>query len=171
MVPFTGAGHSRQTELEEEFSLHVVCKWLGNTEKVARRHYLKVRDSHFAQASGAGVSPSVQKVTATCSKDSQEVSSVQIKTLETNESPACAMCGEWSLQDSHPPMKTLGRRNCQLNVAQIWLNLSGFWSSLYASQRPGSLMSRSLAFSKLCSGRHAPRVLVTSTRSSAGVLR
>ena len=105
MVPFTGAGHSRQTELEEEFSLHVVCKWLGNTEKVARRHYLKVRDSHFAQASGAGVSPSVQKVTATCSKDSQEVSSVQIKMLETNESPAYAMCAEWSLQDSHPPMK------------------------------------------------------------------
>ena len=90
---------SRQTELEEEFSLHVVCKWLGNTEKVARRHYLKVRDSHFAQASGAGVSPSVQKVTATCSTDSQEVSSVQIKTLETNESPAYAMCGEWSLQE------------------------------------------------------------------------
>ena len=93
------------------------------------------------------MSPSVQKVIATCSKDSYEVASVQIKTLETNESPAYAMCGEWSLQDSHPPMKTLKKRDGQLNVAQIWLNLSGFWSSPYASQRPGSLMSRQVAFS------------------------
>jgi len=73
--------------------------------------------------------------------------------------------------DRHSMMQKRKKRDGQLNVAQIWLNLSGFWSSLYASQRPDSLMIRSLAFSKLCSGRHAPRVLLTSTRSSAGVFR
>ncbi len=41
---------SRQTELEEIFPSHVVCAWLGNTEKVARDHYLQVTDDHFSRA-------------------------------------------------------------------------------------------------------------------------
>jgi integrase len=41
---------SRQTELAETFPAHVVCKWLGNTEDVARAHYLQVTDEHFRQA-------------------------------------------------------------------------------------------------------------------------
>ena len=41
---------TRQTELEEEFPSHVVCAWLGNSESVARRHYLQVTDDHFAKA-------------------------------------------------------------------------------------------------------------------------
>ena len=43
---------SRQTELEEQFPTHVVCAWLGNSEIVARAHYLQVRDAHFEQANG-----------------------------------------------------------------------------------------------------------------------
>ena len=41
---------SRQTELEETFPTHVVCKWMGNSPKVAQRHYLQVTDSHFEKA-------------------------------------------------------------------------------------------------------------------------
>jgi hypothetical protein len=41
---------SRQTELENRFPTHVVCKWLGNSPKIARKHYLKVTDEHFAAA-------------------------------------------------------------------------------------------------------------------------
>jgi len=41
---------SRQTELEEHFPSHVVCAWLGNSETVARKHYLQVLDSHFQKA-------------------------------------------------------------------------------------------------------------------------
>jgi len=44
---------SRQTELSEDFPSHVVCAWLGNSEDIAREHYLKVTDSHFEKASGA----------------------------------------------------------------------------------------------------------------------
>ena len=43
---------TRQTELEAEFPLHVVCRWLGNSPGVARRHYLQVTDEHFAKAAG-----------------------------------------------------------------------------------------------------------------------
>lgn len=41
---------SRQTELESEFPTHVVCAWLGNSQQVARRHYLQVRDTDFDRA-------------------------------------------------------------------------------------------------------------------------
>lgn len=41
---------SRQTELEETFPTHVVCKWMGNSPKVAQKHYLHVTDSHFEKA-------------------------------------------------------------------------------------------------------------------------
>ena len=58
---FQNCRSSRQTELEAEFPLHVVCKWLGNSESTAKRHYLKLRESHFEQAASAGVLPSVSK--------------------------------------------------------------------------------------------------------------
>lgn len=41
---------SRQTELERQFPLHVVCSWLGNTEAIAKKNYLLVTDSDFEQA-------------------------------------------------------------------------------------------------------------------------
>ncbi len=47
---FQNLRSTRQTELEAEFPLHVVCAWLGNSERVARRHYLQVTDEHFAKA-------------------------------------------------------------------------------------------------------------------------
>jgi integrase len=48
--PFHNLRASRQTELAAEFPLHVVCAWLGNTEEVAKVHYLKVRESDFQKA-------------------------------------------------------------------------------------------------------------------------
>lgn len=41
---------SRQTELEDQFPSHVVCAWMGNSEKVARKHYLQVTPDHIAKA-------------------------------------------------------------------------------------------------------------------------
>ena len=41
---------SRQTELENEFPSHVVCDWLGNSESVARKHYLQTTEDHFKEA-------------------------------------------------------------------------------------------------------------------------
>ena len=41
---------SRQTELEREFPLHVVCSWLGNSPKVANRSYLLTTDADFEKA-------------------------------------------------------------------------------------------------------------------------
>jgi integrase len=46
---------SRQTELANEYPAHVVCKWLGNSELIAAKHYLQVQDEHFDVATNATV--------------------------------------------------------------------------------------------------------------------
>jgi len=43
---------SRETELADEFPIHVVCEWIGNSPDVARKHYFTVTDDHFARAAG-----------------------------------------------------------------------------------------------------------------------
>jgi hypothetical protein len=44
--------HTRQTELEDQFPTHVVCRWLGNSEETAKDHYLRTYDHHFDAAAG-----------------------------------------------------------------------------------------------------------------------
>ncbi len=41
---------SRQTELADLFPTHVVCRWIGNSEDVAREHYLSVTPEHIERA-------------------------------------------------------------------------------------------------------------------------
>ena len=42
---------TRQIELTDIHPQHVVCAWLGNSEDVAKKHYLKVTDGHMAAGS------------------------------------------------------------------------------------------------------------------------
>ncbi len=51
---FQNLRSTRETELAEQFPLHVVCQWIGNTAAVAAKHYLQVTDSHFEQAAQGG---------------------------------------------------------------------------------------------------------------------
>lgn len=48
--PFHNMRASRETELVEEFPIQVVTAWLGNSPKVALRHYLMTTEAHFAAA-------------------------------------------------------------------------------------------------------------------------
>ena len=41
---------SRETELVEDFPVHVVTEWLGNSPDIARKHYLQTREEHFQRA-------------------------------------------------------------------------------------------------------------------------
>ena len=41
-----------ETELSEHYPTRVVVKWLGNSEAVARKHYLQVTDNHYRRAAG-----------------------------------------------------------------------------------------------------------------------
>jgi integrase len=54
---------SRQTELADQFPLHVVTDWIGNSPDIAERHYLKTTEEHFRKAvAGDGQSVPVQCV-------------------------------------------------------------------------------------------------------------
>jgi len=72
--PFQNLRSTRETELAEEFPAHVVCKWLGNSEAIARKHYLQVTDAHFVRAASQPSQSEVVQNPVQCStvKDSNE---------------------------------------------------------------------------------------------------
>jgi hypothetical protein len=71
---------SRETELAAIYPIHVVCAWIGNTERIAAKHYLQVTEDYFARASGkSGAKGGAQKaqnpaqqVAASSGTESQE---------------------------------------------------------------------------------------------------
>ena len=54
---FQNLRSTRETELAEEFPMHVVCKWIGNSQPVAAKHYLQLTDEHFERALQPNSSP------------------------------------------------------------------------------------------------------------------
>jgi len=66
---------SRETELAQEYPVHVVTAWLGNTPKIAMKHYLMTTDSDFQKAVQNAVRNPVQlgadSGAATVGSDSQ----------------------------------------------------------------------------------------------------
>lgn len=50
---------TRETELAETFPLHAVTAWLGNSQLVAAKHYLQLRDEHFHRAADGAEFPPV----------------------------------------------------------------------------------------------------------------
>ncbi|GAB4127875.1 MAG: hypothetical protein Kow0040_01950 [Thermogutta sp.] len=57
---FQNLRSSRETELVERFPVHVVAAWIGNTPKVAQKHYLQITDEHFAAAAQPAQNPAQQ---------------------------------------------------------------------------------------------------------------
>ena len=55
---FQNLRRTRQTELEESFPSHVVCNRIGNSEAVAKKHYLQVTDEHFKKRAVSGAANS-----------------------------------------------------------------------------------------------------------------
>ena len=64
---FQNLRSTRQTELEERFPSHVVCAWIGNSIKVAEKHYLQVTEDHYRRA----LQNAVPQVPAPGRKESQ----------------------------------------------------------------------------------------------------
>ena len=54
---FQNLRSTRETELAEQYPIHVVCQWLGNTQAIAAKHYLQVTDAHFQSASKSAQNP------------------------------------------------------------------------------------------------------------------
>jgi len=48
---FQNLRSTRETELADEYPLQAVTAWMGNSQLVAAKHYLQLRDEHFDRAS------------------------------------------------------------------------------------------------------------------------
>ncbi len=57
--PFQNLRSSRETELAKDYPIHVAAAWLGNSPKVALKHYLQVTESDFAKAVQEAVQPAL----------------------------------------------------------------------------------------------------------------
>jgi integrase len=106
---FQNLRSTRQTELEESFPSHVVCAWIGNSEAVARRHYLQVTDGHFERAvAGApeAVQNPVQQPAETPCNASQQEDATPAFADESEGSRELASCsmGDEGLE---PPTSTV----------------------------------------------------------------
>lgn len=55
---------TRQTELAQTYPIHVVCDWIGNSQAVATKHYLRVTDTDFERATNESVQNPVHQATA-----------------------------------------------------------------------------------------------------------
>lgn len=82
---------TRQTELADRFPEHVVCGWVGNSPEVAKEHYLRITDSHFAAAShDAEAHQKAHHQQATTSNNEQSQESKKRKKTRENEGDGVA---------------------------------------------------------------------------------
>ncbi len=65
---------SRETELANQYPIHVAAEWIGNSPAIAAKHYLTVTDDHFNQAVADSrvVQGVVSQLAATASDDGSE---------------------------------------------------------------------------------------------------
>jgi hypothetical protein len=62
--PFNNMRASRSTEVYAEFGAFLESRWIGHSHKIARDHYLQVRDEDFDRAVSRGCkSPEVEPST------------------------------------------------------------------------------------------------------------
>ncbi len=89
---FQNLRSTRETELVQEFPIHVVCRWIGNSTQIANKHYLQVTEGHFAEASRKAVQNPVQYTSASdCksvqSEQSEHAGSCVYSVLQNNATP------------------------------------------------------------------------------------
>lgn len=110
---------SRETELAKEYPIHVVTAWLGNTPRIALKHYLQVTDADFERAaeplaggaeSGARSAQknAAQQAHAASGRESQESSATTVQcatfatSCETQPVAAKGLSGEDRIRTCGP---------------------------------------------------------------------
>jgi len=70
---------SRETELVEDFPVHVVTSWLGNSPDIARKHYLQTHEEHFQRAvEKGGLNRGLNTAVSPCKESQGENSSIDL---------------------------------------------------------------------------------------------
>ncbi len=86
---FQNLRSTRETELAEEYPIHVVCDWLGNTKAIAAKHYLQVTDEHFRKATRSAQNP-----TQTVHDDDDCSGQQSRESLASSKESSAVNCGQ-----------------------------------------------------------------------------
>ena len=107
---FQNLRSTRETELAASYPMHVVCAWLGNTQAVAVKHYLQVRDEDFdraahddAQSDAPKGGKPTQKPTQPIPANSRQSDQEQRKVLGDEDLAALLAAGGNDWQGVHYP--------------------------------------------------------------------
>ena len=103
---FQNLRSSRETELVEQFPVHVVTSWLGNTPSVAQKHYLQTHDEHFRKAIEKGGLNRGQNTTATHRTELQDEN--RESNLTAYFARACEKIQGYAILDKSCPSPRVG---------------------------------------------------------------
>ncbi len=95
--PFQNLRSTRETELAKEYPIHVVCSWLGNTNRVAMEHYLQVTDEDFRRAAAGGVAVAAE------AKVPQRTAEAERRSSGPKSGPAGSASGGRQRHGAKPP--------------------------------------------------------------------
>ena len=98
---------SRETELAQEYPIHVVTAWLGNTPRVALKHYLMATEADFQRAAGNG-DQAAQKAAHSGDDSAQKAA----QPISANRSQEC--------QETTKPQGLLEVGSLSASAGQTW---------------------------------------------------
>jgi hypothetical protein len=99
---------TRETGFAAEYPLHVVCAWIGNSERVANKHCLQVTDDYYKRAAQNPAQPGA-------ARDGQEVTSSGTASLKSADlllqsvGVNCCQAGPAVHGEPHRHSKSIGR--------------------------------------------------------------
>ena len=106
---------TRETELAESFPLQAVTSWMGNSQLVAAKHYLQLRDEHFDRAANEITHPapktgSLAPQAAPQTNEDKEPGEPNENNADENvsvfgsvgDSSHGCVAEEWAMRDSNP---------------------------------------------------------------------
>lgn len=100
---------SAQTDLAARFPIHVCCEWLGNSEVIAREHYLQVTDADFR----AALEPS-EKAAQKAAQSPPESTCLNAQQNEAHEKTPCFQgVSPQSMEGSQPSSEFQQRHEIQ----------------------------------------------------------
>lgn len=106
---------SRETELAKSYPIQVVTAWLGNTPRIALKHYLQTTDEDFERAarggaeSGAVAVQNAVQQPAAVSGDVRQQSSVSRETVESFAESCVVLPNAATIEGGEDRIRTCGR--------------------------------------------------------------
>lgn len=101
---FQNLRSTRESELASKYPLHVATAWIGNTARIAERHYLQIPDTFYEQAVRLAQNPAQYNAVSSAMNSTEQKGNLEIKGNNEVLPVVAARCN--MLQER--PMETKG---------------------------------------------------------------